>query len=418
MKLICKLALALTIPALFLSCKTKATKKVIIWTSHPEFVSYSELFNATHNNVKAVVIYKDEVARALPPAKDEIKPDIIIGSWLKNSSTRKFFQPLDYMFQEGTLSRPAFYSQLIQYGSINEKQYLLPVSFNLPLMIFNKKNEVLIGTEHTLNLEQIKNVSGSFNKQTKTGTFTSMGYAPSWDPDFIYLASRMGGSSYFEKGISFIYDKEALKATINNLRNWTTEKNKDTTTEQNFQFKYLYMPKYKQVTTGRCLLASTTSNYFFTLNDAQSSNISFRWIEQNSKIPVEEDLITMGIYKNALHTNEAEKFIAWFMKSETQETLIKRNESMNLDTVKFGIANGFSSIKEVNEKSYPASYRQLLGNLPPEESISLPNILPARWESLKSRVILPFLVDSTNTSVEQPELSLEDRISEWTKQYY
>ena len=27
MKLICKLALALTIPALFLSCKTKATKK-------------------------------------------------------------------------------------------------------------------------------------------------------------------------------------------------------------------------------------------------------------------------------------------------------------------------------------------------------------------------------------------------------
>lgn len=417
MKNIAKLVCFL-IPFSFISCSANKDKTVIIWTNNTEIVSYVELFNATHNKTRAVVVYKEEPARALPPSKDEPTPDIIIGPWLKNSSTRKFFSAIDYLFMEKSVSKQQFYPKLLEYGTINDKQYLLPVSFNLPAMIFSRKNETLIGSDHYLDIEQIKDAAASFNVKNTKGIYTAMGFAPSWNPEFLYTLTKINGTSYREKGTSFLWNSEGLENSISQLRAWTSQKNMDTTTEQNFQFRYLYMPSYRQVTTGRCLFAYTTSDRIFTLTDAQFSNIAFRWIVQNDKLPVEDNMITMGIYKGSENSSQAEEFIKWFLTEETQQKLIERTENMKLDSVNFGIAGGFSSIRDVNEKYYPAYYRQLLGNMPPEEYLTLPNILPYRWESLKTNVILPYLTDSTNTNGAKNTANLEERIAEWTKQFY
>ncbi|MGN0729799.1 extracellular solute-binding protein [Treponema sp.] len=400
------------------SCRKQQSKPLVIWSDNAEIVSYVELFNATHKNISAFVVYKDGVARSLPPAKDELTPDLLIGPWLKNSATRKYFQPVDYLFREKSLDRSLFYKQLLEYGQINEKQYLVPLSFNLPAMIFNKKNEDLITTEHFLNLEQIRDFSAEFNEKNKSGAFTAMGYAPSWDSEFMYLATRLYGTSYHEKGSSFIWNEEAMQNSIQQMRQWTLENNSSTSAEQNFQFRYLYMPGYKQVASGRCLFSYTTSDKLFTLTDSQITDLSFRWLEQDGKIPVEDWILTIGLYKKAEHPAQAEKFIAWLMKIETQQLLIERTENMKLDTVNFGIAGGFSSLKEVNEKLYPAYYRHLLGNMPPEQFITLPNILPYRWHSLKSHVIIPYLKESIRTENSDTVQPLEERIAEWTKQFY
>ena len=160
------------------SC-SKRTDPVVIWTDNPEIVSYIELFNLSHDNEKAVVIYKEDPAHSLPPAKDEVQPDILIAPFLKNSGTRKYFTPLDYLIQEKSISRASFYSKIIDYGVINEKQYLIPLSFNLPAIVFNKKDEELIKTNHLLNIDQIRDLAGNFNKTYKSGAYSSMGYAPS-----------------------------------------------------------------------------------------------------------------------------------------------------------------------------------------------------------------------------------------------
>ena len=159
--------IAALISLLLASCKNSGSKPLIIWTDNAEIVSYVELFNATHENISAFAVYKDEAARSLPPAKDELTPDLVVGSWLKNSATRKYFQPLDYLFQEKSLNRTLFYKQLLEYGQINDKQYLIPISFNLPAMIFSKKNEGFVESEHFLNLEQIRTFSTAFNKKNK-----------------------------------------------------------------------------------------------------------------------------------------------------------------------------------------------------------------------------------------------------------
>ncbi|WP_191015451.1 hypothetical protein [Treponema zioleckii] len=77
----------------FTSCNSQ-TKPVVIWTDRAEVVSYLELFNLTNEKTKAVIAYKESLADAFPPTKDEAIPDIIIGSWLKNSRLEKNFKKI------------------------------------------------------------------------------------------------------------------------------------------------------------------------------------------------------------------------------------------------------------------------------------------------------------------------------------
>ena len=71
---------------IFSSC-SKKDNRIVIWTSSSEFAPYIELFNSQHKT-KAVLVYKDNTANALPPANDELKPDIVLGSYLRNSKTK------------------------------------------------------------------------------------------------------------------------------------------------------------------------------------------------------------------------------------------------------------------------------------------------------------------------------------------
>lgn len=401
-----------------ISCKNASDKPVIIWTSCPEFASYVEVFNASQNKIKAVVVYKEQPARTLPSGKNEEPPDIVIGPWLKNAATRKFFTPVDYLFSEQQINKAIFYPQLIDYGNISEKQYLLPVNFNLPAVIFDSKKDSIIQSKQLISLDDIRTIAGNFNAKNKSNTYTAMGFGPSWNKDFLYLIAKFEGTSFREKATSFSYNEKKMASAVNYIRNWTATQNIDTSSEQNFQFKYLYMPEYKQVTSGRCLFGYMTSNDFFALSEEHQSGISLRWIAKNDKVPVEDGIITMGLYKEARNVGKAEAFMSWFFKESTQETLLKHTADMKLDNTSFGITGGFSSIRSVNEKIYPQYYRQLVGNIPSSDFITTPNILPYRWPSLKERIILPYLSESTNTNTTTPIRTLEDRIAEWNKQYF
>lgn len=411
-------ALALVGLCTLISCSSKKEEPLVIWTSCKEFATYVEQFNASHENAKAVLVYKEQPARALPPAKDEQTPDLIIGSWLKNSTTRKYFTPLDYLFQERDLNRSIFYSQLIDYGVINEKQYLVPISFNIPAIAYDARQEENLPAGKSLTLNQIKECAKAFNTTDKAGNFTAMGFAPVWDTDFLYLVSKIQGASYREKGNSFSWNESAMEQTIRYLRAWTLDCNNDSTAEQNFQFKYLTMPEYKQVISGRTLFAYMTSDQLFTLSPSQLQPLSFRWVQSNGMSSVVDSIITVGLYKHAKHSSQAELFLKWFFTTQTQVELIQIQEDMKLDTRIFGIASGFSSIAQVNEACYPTHYSQLLGKLPEASSLTLPNILPYRWTSLKQQVIIPYLQQSSDTNALEAVEDLPNRIADWSKQFF
>lgn len=403
-----------------ISCSLSSERKnpIVIWTDNEELASYVELFNATHD-AQAVIAYKRETLRALPPAKDEQIPDLVIASELKTQNVKKYFSPVEFMFGEHKINKADFYSKLLEYGAHKGTQYLLPVSFNLPAIAFSKNNSSYITDDHIIMLEEIKSASAKFTeKDSKGSTYISMGYAPSWDSEFIYNITKLWGADYHEEGQVFTYDDKILQQIINYSKSWTAANNESTATEQNFQFKYLYMQKFGQLATDKCLFAYMPSNEFFTQNQNESSTMAFRWLSDGQNIMVEDNIVSLGIYKKSKNPQKAKLFIQWLFSKETQKLLMERTKKMNLTTPQFGIVGGFSSIKEVNDTIFPIYYRELLENLPMEDYLAVPNPLPVRWETIKERIVLPYLIESIDTNEEHEVKDLDQRIDSWTKQVF
>ena len=397
------------------SCKN--SEPIVIWTDRPEIVSYVEFFNIAQDKAKAVVVYKNKIAVSLPPAKDEIPPDVVIGSFLRNSRIKKNFSALDRVLSRKAINPSSIYAPLLEYGKNSGHQYLIPVSFNLPTMIFATKNAGSIGKSIFIDSDVIQAEGASFNQKTNEGTFTKMGYAPSWDKNFAFHIAKMEKAEFGEKGSVFSWNESALEKSISYLKNWSANKNGGTNAEQDFSFKYLYAPPHKLVNSERCLFAYTKSDDFFDIPSDQTEHISFRWLSKNEKIFVNDDMTSLALYRKSRNPKAALEFIKWFFTESTQKNLLERAMQMNLDTQTFGICSGFSSIKSVNERIFPAYYKTILGKMPDENSLVAPLPLPSRWESLKERVILPYISDATNSDSTAGIKSIDERIAAWKNQF-
>ena len=225
------------------------------------------------------------------------------------------------------------------------------------------------------------------------------------------------GADFMEIGKSFGWNLTALENTIDFMREWTKEFNTSSESETDFSFKYLYTPPYKQIMSGRCLFAYSRSNEFFALTAEQIADADFRWLSSEGEIFAEDDITSAGIYRKTREKTAAKTFLRWILSEKTQKELLDRTKEHNLSVHKFGICDGFSSIRTVNERYFPVHYKNLLGNLPGENAILAPLPLPPRWESLKSRVLIPYLSDAIKDEPPRKMQTIDDRLKMWSKQF-
>ncbi|MCI7435366.1 MAG: extracellular solute-binding protein [Spirochaetia bacterium] len=403
---------------IFSGCSKKQEKRLVIWTDNSEFASYIEIYNEYHKN-KAVLIYKDNLAASLPPMRDELHPDLIVGTWLRNSKIKKNFEPIDFLFERNYLSSSDFYETLLSAGKAKYSQYLLPVSFNIPAVIYSKQNKDLVDGSYSISLDQLKTQGAAFNKKNKKGVYTSIGFAPQSNDNFLYVVTKMKGAGYTEeKNGSFTWNQDKLQRAIAFLNQWISEVNTSAQTESDFVYKYLTVKDEKKVTGGKTLFAYITSDRLFQLPKEQISKLEFRWLENDGLIPVEDSLNMMGISKNSVHQAEAVDFISWFFKSETQRLILDKKARMNLDNSPFGIAGGFSTIKDINDYILPVYYKPLLTNIPQAGTFSISEKRPANWETMKARIIIPYIKDSITAVPGKKNPSIEERYSEFKKLGY
>ena len=392
--------------------------RIVIWTSCREFAQYIELFNRQHKDNCAILVYKDNPALSLPPAKDENPPDIIVGSWLRTDSPQKNFKSLEYLFDVKKLTSDIFYPQLLESGKRKDIQYLLPVSFNLPAIIFSSDNKELIPDSYVLSLEQVRETASAFNAKNKKEVYTKIGFTPLGNNDFLYLVAKMKGADFREEKGELVNQQQGLQNAVSFLNEWVNGDNTSAQIEEDFTFKYLFMPYYRQVSSGRTLFAYTSSdNLFKTLNE-QELHIDYRWLVEDKKIFIEDSNMMMGIYKKARNQVGATEFINWFFQSENQRKILETKEKMNLETDMFGIAGGFSALRDVTEHILPVYYNQLLTNLPPDEMLTVPQMLPARWESYRTLVVEPYIKDSITASSEEAAPVFQDYVKEWRKKVF
>jgi len=415
----CIIALVLAATFSTFSC-SQTNGTVLIWTGRPEFTEYAELYNSTHSDLKIIIHYRKNIAQSMPPAHDEQKPDIIVGEGFTEAQVEKYFLPLDYLFSDMYITRQQFYPQLLDSGFISGKQYLLPVSFNVPLVMFSESKENLIPDPYIIDIDQIRDISAGFNKTNKSGSYTSMGFAPGWNPEFLYVATKLQKVGFTMDADNFSWDAQKLAESVKYLRSWTEEKNTSTTAEQDYKYKYLYTTETKWISEGHCTFAFSTSDTVFRMDDESQAGLDFRWLSDDGEIPLEDTILYMGMYKDSKKLKDAQKFLIWFMQEKNQKEMLEWSRNMNLTIKDFGIAGGFSSVRNVNELYFPIYYPLLLGNLPPKNSLRAnSHILPERWSSLKEKVILPYLTDAVDTTKAEPQASsLETLYAIWRRQYY
>ena len=393
-------------------------QRIVIWTSNSEFAQYVELFNKTHKDNSAVLVYKENPALSLPPARDEASPDIVVGSWLRTDSPGKLYKSLDYIFDNKKLTSDVFYPQLLTAGQKKGVQYLLPVSFNLPALVFSNENKDLVPDNYTLTLQQLREAGAAFNKKNKHDAYTKIGFTPLSDNDFLYLATKIYGAEFHEEKGEIRWNDEKLQKACDEIKDWVYKENTSPRTEEDFSYKYLFMPYYRQVTTGRTLFAYTTSDQFFKAMKEQDLEIDYRWIIDDSNLLIEDSFTMMGIYKKANNLVGATEFITWFFQSENQRSILERKDRLNLETEIFGIAGGFSAVRDVTEHILPVFYTHLLTNIPSAQMLKEPNQLPARWDTYRTMVVEPYVKSLITANEGQTVTPIATLESEWRRKVF
>ena len=381
----------------------------MLWTDRPEFVFYTEQFNASQDHYKIEVHFYESVAQKLTEGGEH--PDIVAASWLKSASSRAFFRPLDNLFPKDSPVWASFYPRLLALGKYDGKQYLLPISFNIPAMVFSSDRSQLMSNPFTINLQEIKQRGKEYNRESG-GVFTRMGFLPSWNDNFLFIAATLFNTG-FRESAPIAWDPTALEHAMQWIQAWIAEANTSIQAEDDFIFKYCYDPPSKLISSGRILFTCMDSSELFILAEDRRAHLDFRWIAEKDAIPVDEAAVYYGIYKKAKAKNAAIAFSRWFFHADTQRLLLEVGKEKRLLETSFGIGGGFSAMRTVTENIFPLFYPSLLGRMPPESFLSPPAIFPRNWMAVKEKVILPYLRDRIRHSRREELRPLERRITDW-----
>jgi ABC-type glycerol-3-phosphate transport system substrate-binding protein len=391
------------------SCSSADSDPAEIWTSVPEIALAAELFNSTQDRFLVEVAWKADLIGEIRTAKS--LPSLVIGPFLKSSASRDRFMNLKTL----DIDTSAIYPGLLELGNIEGRQLLLPLSFDLPAIVFARgsppvKDEFLVG------IEDMAAPATAFNRKEK-GYLARMGFSPRWDPDFLTLLVSAGGAA-FKEGRPLDWDDAGLREAVESVRTWIRSVNGAASQDDDFQFKYLYTPAYQYVASKRVLFSYLEASSFFLVPDDKRAALDFRWFAVKGSVPVLENMANVAMPKGGRGRRAAEAFLSWLYREESQRALLERSRRTRTLEGSFGIAGGFSAIRSVNEKIFPLFYPTLLGHMPPADSLITSGILPSEWPQLKAEVVAPWLLQVTAEApgtAFDPTQVLNARIAEYRK---
>ena len=397
---------------LLISCSNEETVKLVVWTDRPELAFYTEFFNSGQDRYKAEVRYFENPAQHLGDSGEP--PDIVIAAWLNSVSVRSFFRPLDDFFSSRGLDRSSFYSGLLALGNADNSQLLLPVSFNLPMLVFQGNAS---SNRFIIEPEEIRERAIAHN-DIANREYTRLGFSPLSSDDFIYLTAVLHGAD-FRDALPIAWNQQAVESAVSWLREWYGSDSSAIRMDDDFASRYFFEPSDRMMDSGRILYSYMNSSGFFTLSEERKMILNYRWIAYNGKIPLNDDCIFYGISQSTAAEKAAETFTLWFFSGETQRQLLEFSGEKRLNELYFGIAGGFSAMRTVTEQIFPRFYPELLGHLPTEDLLSPPNILSSNWMVIRERAIVPYLRERIRQQGEgdtRPDIRpLDQRINDWNR---
>jgi len=409
---------------LFAACRGGGGDVAVLWTDRPEFAFYAKYFNASQDRYRIDVFHRDRPARGLGgpgPA-----PDIVAASWLLGSSARDFFRPLDAFLRGDDSIADAFYPRLLAMGNFDGRQYLLPVSFNAPLAVFAEGHAPppggLLGPL-TIGLDEMRELGEGHNARTGAA-FTRMGFSPEWDDGFLFVAATLFGASFREdvspmESRPLAWDPPSLARAMDFVHDWTAQTNSGFRASDDFAFRFFNAPPASMALDGRIFFAYMDSSDFFTLAEDLRNKLGFRWIARRTgdreTVPLAECAAYLGLTRSGGSPRAADAFVRWFFRADTQRSLLERSHKFRQMETSFGIAGGFSALRQVTEQIFPQFYPDLLGQVPREDFFEPSGALPGDWADMRERVILPYLGERARRPDGEGLVPLETRLADWAR---
>ena len=400
----------ITAAAILLSgCIRQQSPTVVLWAHRVDVAAIVELYNAEQRDFKIEMRHVPDPASVIDEAA--VQPDIIISDAIANEEIGNYFASLGSLVDRHPIVNTVFYRELLQSGRIDGRQRLLPLSFDLPAMIFRRGGENENLSEFTLHFDNIRSEAAGFNA-SNNGRFTRMGLSPRWNQEFLYVLAATHGAGFHENSRSAAWDEQRLLESLDYARDWVSSDNEGVTSENAFTNRYLYDPKYQLLMRGRIRFAYMRAGELFGYTESQRQRIDYRWISGDQGIPVLENIVYVGMPQNAPNRRGAQDVLEWLFQPRTHERILESVRSKRLS--EFGIAGGFSSIPTVNERYFPRYYPALLGLVPREDKLVFPQRVPRYWKDLRAKVVEPWLQREVS-ALPQPR-SLREEIRLWLLQ--
>jgi hypothetical protein len=365
-----------------------------------------EHFNAAQHEFRTELRYVDPLYTSVRLA--ETPPDLVVGSAIE--ALRPHLRSLDDIVDGDPLDADAFYRSQLEQLRWDGDLKLLPVSFNLPMMVF-QDGDLRNTYGAVLDPQAVLKLSLD-HVQERDGRLTSLGYSPRWSLDFAYSVLRVFGVTFQEAGETLSWDHERLDAAISRLASWGDGTEEWLEREQAFSHRYLYEPPPKLIRSGRIRFAYDESHRFFSAPEEQTRGLAFRWLGAVGAIPVLDTQTLLGIPHRAGNVAGARAFTAWLLQESTQHELLAW--TTRTTATGFGAVGGFSGLWRVNEELFPRYYPELGDAMPSGGWMEFPPPAPALWPQTKSQVILPWIDDMINGR--QQGMELQSRVSLWLMQ--
>jgi hypothetical protein len=352
-----------------------------------------ERFNVIRDDFKVELLYSESPSQSV---LDGAQADVVIGEWLASPKIIDRFESTADIVKPGRIDPNRFYSGLISMGSKDNRPVLIPLSFDLPAVVFMSAPSMDIPPMF-MPLELMRSMSGRFNVKGRSG-YTAMGFSPLWNRDFFMEVSMLFGVRFRagRDGMP-IWDSEGLTRTVDFLRGWLTEINGGRDADAEFSEKNLVQPFYKLLEAKKTLFALKPFTELYALSEETRKELDFRWLSLSGQIPARDDVLFGGVLRKGRNTRGGKAFLEWLVDPQTQKDLLEVAQSRRISV--FGVTNGFSALKAVNEKDLAQKYTNLLGHIPTEGLIQFPATLPDSWVKVRDEAINPWLAQAATGDV-------------------
>jgi ABC-type glycerol-3-phosphate transport system substrate-binding protein len=394
--------------ALLTGCSLITERSVRMISDRPEMAAYVDRFNSLQSDTRVELIWRETPFQSV---LDGVQADLVVGEWLASPAVLDRFDPLGDLVKPGRIDPSWFYAGLISMGSRDNRAVLIPMSFDLPAIVFFKPSMQAELSSMFMPLDTLRSLSRAFNTPAQSGGFNAMGFSPFWNQDFIDDSALLFGAR-FRPGRNGLpsWDQEGLAKTVGFAQSWLTEVNGGALADDAFYSRYRVQPWYALVAGQKILFALASFANYFALPGEKRRDLDFRWLSQGSSIPVSADVLFGGILRSSRNKSGARAFLEWFSNPSVQRTLLDVNQSKRIGV--FGVTNGFSALKTTNERDLPQKYPFLLGRIPTEAVLTFPDTLPDNWLAVRDQVIRPWIHQSASGTEER---SLEESLEDWVK---